>query len=88
MKIKDVNRWGASNFETSQANKNWGHFSSDCWIHQRLLEQMVNLLDVIGGLAMREVLFQQGLSPNDERLNALMEEVDSALTRATWMISA
>lgn len=52
------------------------------WI--QLHRQVAQLSDTSAELAVELVLFQQGLSPNDERLNALMEEVDSALTRVMF----
>eukprot|EP00435_Cladocopium_sp_Y103_P055799 s283_g18.t1 len=52
------------------------------WI--QLHTQVAQLSETSGELAVELVLFQQGLSPNEERLNALMEEVDSALTRVMF----
>ena len=35
-------------------------------------------------VSLPEVLFQQGMSPNQERLNQLLDGLDVILTRATW----
>lgn len=35
-------------------------------------------------VSLPQVLFQQGMSPNQERLNQLLDGLDVILTRATW----